>query len=168
MKPIATLNRVFVQSVFKDLCANKTSFLAYYWEMESLAVVIAVLLLIAVLAGPIAIGLSSKSLTNYLNERKLRVSNRVTFQILDALRKMIHLLLIILGTTIGSQFLILQQLPLIPRIIGLFALITSYIGFRREFFPDKFFVRDLFSRFGISRKNGRSSGKDGFGPSGQH
>jgi hypothetical protein len=84
------------------------------------------------------------------------------------LRKIIHLLLVTLGTIIGSQFLILQQLPLIPRLIGLFALITSYIGLRREYFPDKFFIRQLFSNFGVFKKNGRSSGRDGFGPGGQH
>ena len=136
--------------------------------MESLAVVIVTLFLIALLAGPFAIGLSSKRLTNYLNTRELGNTKRIIFLILDVLRKMLHLLLTILGTIIGSQFLILQEFPLVPRIIGVFALVTSYIGFRREYFPDKFFVRDLFSKFGISRKNGRSSGRDGFGPGGQH
>lgn len=174
--------------------------------MESLAVVVAALLLIAVLAGPLAILLSSKRLTNFLksserldtpsassqlssgslgassassatselsSDKKAatgasRNVKAVLLIIFNILRKIIHLLLVILGTIIGSQFLILQQLPLIPRLIGLFALITSYIGLRREYFPDKFFIRQLFSNFGVFKKNGRSSGRDGFGPGGQH
>ena len=157
--------------------------------MESLAVVVAVLLLIAVLAGPLAILFSSKQLTNFLKSSgnlgassassKLSSGNLGAsgasrnfkgqiLKVLDIFRKIIHLLLVTLGTVIGSQFLILQQLPLIPRLIGLFALITSYIGLRREYFPDKFFIRQLFSKFGISKKNGLSSGRDGFGPGGQH
>ena len=177
--------------------------------MESLAVVVAALLLIAVLAGPLAILLSSKRLTNFLksserldtpsassqlssgslgassassassatselsSDKKAasgasRNVKAVLLIILNMLRKIIHLLLVTLGTIIGSQFLILQQLPLIPRLIGLFALITSYIGLRREYFPDKFFIRQLFSNFGVFKKNGRSSGRDGFGPGGQH
>ena len=177
--------------------------------MESLAVVVAALLLIAVLAGPLAILLSSKRLTNFLksserldtpsassqlssgslgassassassatsdlssNKKAASGASRnvkaVLLIILNMLRKIIHLLLVTLGTIIGSQFLILQQLPLIPRLIGLFALITSYIGLRREYFPDKFFIRQLFSNFGVFKKNGRSSGRDGFGPGGQH
>jgi hypothetical protein len=174
--------------------------------MESLAVVVAALLLIAVLAGPLAILLSSKRLTNFLKSSERLDTPSASSQlssgslgassassatselssdkkaatgasrnvkallliIFNILRKIIHLLLVILGTIIGSQFLILQQLPLIPRLIGLFALITSYIGLRREYFPDKFFIRQLFSNFGVFKKNGRSSGRDGFGPGGQH
>ena len=29
-------------------------------------------------------------------------------------------------------------------------------------------MRDLIAKFGVSRKNGRSSGNDGHGPEGQH
>jgi hypothetical protein len=40
-------------------------------------------------------------------------------------------------------------------------------GLRREYFPEFFFMRNLFAKFGVSRKNGRSSGNDGHGPEGQ-
>lgn len=136
--------------------------------MESLAILVALLFIVAFLAGPIAIGLSSRRLTNYLNGRKSGEVNSIIFLVLDLLRKILHIFLVLLGTIIGTQFLILQKLPLVPRLIGLFALSTSYIGLRREYFPDKFFIRQLFSSLGISKKNGRSSGQDGFGPDGQH
>jgi hypothetical protein len=29
-------------------------------------------------------------------------------------------------------------------------------------------MRDLFAKFGVNRRNGRSSGDDGNGPEGQH
>jgi hypothetical protein len=78
------------------------------------------------------------------------------------------LVLVAFGNLIGVQFLFIAGLPLIPRLIGLFSVITCYIGLRREYFPDFFFVRDLLAKFGVSRKNGRSSGNDGHGPEGQH
>jgi hypothetical protein len=66
------------------------------------------------------------------------------------------------------MWLFTAELPFIPRLIGLFAVITSYIGLRREYFPEFFLMSDLFAKFGVSRKNGRTSGKDGNGPAGQH
>jgi hypothetical protein len=66
------------------------------------------------------------------------------------------------------MWLLITELPLISRLIGLFSVVTSYIGLRREYFPEFFFMRDLFTKFGVSRKNGHSSGNDGHGPEGQH
>ena len=88
--------------------------------------------------------------------------------ILNLLRKFIHLILVAFGNLIGVQFLLISGLPLIPRVIGFFSIVTCYIGLRREYFPEFFFMRDLFAKFGVSRKNGRSSGNDGHGPEGQH
>jgi hypothetical protein len=90
------------------------------------------------------------------------------FVLLNILRKAFHLILVAFGNLIGVQFLLISGLPLIPRVIGLFSIVTCYIGLRREYFPDFFFMRDLFAKFGVSRKNGRSSGDDGHGPEGQH
>ena len=88
--------------------------------------------------------------------------------ILNLLRKFVHLILVALGNLIGVMWLFTAELSFIPRLIGLFSVITCYIGLRREYFPEFFFMRDLFVKFGVSRKNGRSSGKDGNGPAGQH
>ena len=131
--------------------------------MESLAIVVVFLFLIAILAGPLSIALSSDFL-------KSRLSSQASLGIviLNLLRKAIHLLLVAFGNLIGVQFLLIAGLPLIPRIVGLFSIMTCYIGLRREYFPELFFVRNLVAKFGISRKNGRSSGNDGHGPEGQH
>ena len=131
--------------------------------MESLAIVVVMLFLIALLAGPISIGLSSKFIQSSLSSQA-----SLGIVILNLLRKAIHLILVAFGTLIGVQFLFIAGLPLIPRVIGLFAVITCYIGLRREYFPEFFFARDLFAKLGVARKNGRTSGNDGHGPEGQH
>ncbi len=131
--------------------------------MESLAIVVVMLFLIALLAGPISIGLSSKFIQSRLSSQA-----SLGIVILNLLRKAIHLILVAFGTLIGVQFLFIAGLPLIPRVIGLFAVITCYIGLRREYFPEFFFARDLFAKFGVARKNVRTSGNDGHGPEGQH
>jgi hypothetical protein len=131
--------------------------------MESLAIVIIFLFSTALLAGPLSIGLSS----NFVKSR-LESKASIGLVILNILRKVIHLLLIAFGNLIGFQFLLITGFPLIPRLVGLFSIVTCYIGLRREYFPELFLMRNLFSKFGVSRKNGRSSGDDGHGPEGQH
>ena len=131
--------------------------------MESLAIVVATLFLIALLAGPLSILLSSRFI-----HARLSGKSSIWITILNALRKVIHLLFVAFGTLVGVQFLFISGLPLVPRAVGLFSVMTCYIGLRREYFPEFFFMRDLFAKFGVSRKNGRSSGDDGNGPAGQH
>jgi len=131
--------------------------------MESLALVVTILFLIAVLAGPLSIALSSQFVKS-----RLETKSSLAIVILNLFRKFLHLVLVAFGNLIGVQFLFIAGLPLIPRLIGLFSVVTCYIGLRREYFPDFFFVRDLLAKFGVSRKNGRSSGNDGHGPEGQH
>jgi hypothetical protein len=131
--------------------------------VESLAIVVVMLFLIAILAGPISIALSSKFLKSRLDSKA-----SLGIVILNLIRKAIHLVVVAFGNLIGVQFLLIAGLPLIPRLIGFFAVVTCYIGLRREYFPEFFFARDLVAKLGISRKNGRSSGNDGHGPEGQH
>ena len=131
--------------------------------MESLAIVIVILFLIALLAGPLSIGLSSQFVKSRMESKA-----SLAIVILNLLRKFIHLILVAFGNLIGVQFLFIAGLPFIPRLIGLFSVVTCYIGLRREYFPDFFIVRDMLAKFGVSRKNGRSSGNDGHGPEGQH
>ena len=123
----------------------------------------AILLLIALLAGPLSIALSSQFVKS-----RLETKASLVIVILNLLRKFVHLILVAIGNLVGVMWLFTAELPFIPRLIGLFAVITCYIGLRREYFPEFFFMRDLFAKFGVSRKNGRSSGKDGNGPAGQH
>ena len=131
--------------------------------MESLAIVVVVLFLIALLAGPFSIALSSQFVKS-----RLETKASLAIVILNLLRKLVHFILVAFGNLIGVQLLFIVGLPLIPRVIGLFSVVTCYIGLRREYFPEFFFMRDLFAKFGVSRKNGRSSGDDGHGPEGQH
>ena len=131
--------------------------------MESLAIVVAILFLIALLAGPLSIALSSQFVKS-----RLETKASLAIVILNLLRKFVHLILVAFGNLIGVQFLIIAGLPLFPRLVGVFSIVTCYIGLRREYFPEFFFMRDLFAKFGVIRKNGRSSGDDGNGPAGQH
>jgi hypothetical protein len=131
--------------------------------MESLAIVVIILFLMAMLAGPLSIGLSSQFVKSRLDAKA-----SLAIVILNLIRKFVHLVLVAFGNLIGVQFLLISGLPLVPRLVGLFSVVTCYIGLRREYFPEFFFMRDLFAKFGVSRKNGRSSGDDGHGPEGQH
>ena len=131
--------------------------------MESLAYFVAILFLIALLAGPLSIALSSQFVKS-----RLETKASLVIVVLNLLRKFIHLVLVAFGNLIGVMWLLIAEIPLIPRLIGLFSVVTSYIGLRREYFPELFFIRDLFAKFGVTRKNGRSSGNDGHGPEGQH
>jgi hypothetical protein len=131
--------------------------------VESLAYFVAILFLIALLAGPLSIALSSKFVKS-----RLETKASLVIVLLNMLRKFVHLILVAFGNLIGIMWLLIAEIPLIPRLIGLFSVVTSYIGLRREYFPELFFIRDLFAKFGVSRKNGRSSGNDGHGPEGQH
>ena len=131
--------------------------------MESLAIVVIILFLIAMLAGPLSIAISSQ-----LVKSRLETKASIAIVILNLLRKFVHLILVAFGNLIGVQFLLISGLPLIPRLVGLFSVVTCYIGLRREYFPEFFLAKDLIAKLEFSRKNGRSPGDDGNGPAGQH
>jgi hypothetical protein len=158
--------------------------------MESLAVLVAILFLIAIFAGPFAIAISSPRL-------KYRMSSKQGFiwMILRILRQLLHFVATTLGFFIGSQLIGLAVSA--GKLIGVFAVVTSYIALRREYFPDFYVTRSLFTRLNIpsfsqlknqkneeppvfsadgteiirakkSKRFGRTSGRDGHGPAGQH
>ncbi len=131
--------------------------------MESLALFVAILFLIALLAGPLSMALSSKFVKS-----RLETKSSLVIVIMNLLRKFVHLVIVVFGNLIGIMWLFMAELPIFSRLIGLFSIVTSYIGLRREYFPEFFLVGDLRSSFGVLRKNGRSSGRDGNGPAGQH
>ena len=131
--------------------------------MESLAILVIFLFLIAILAGPISIALSSRAVKSRLDSQA-----SLGVVVLNLIRKAIHLILVAFGNLVGVQFMFIAGLPLLPRAVGLFSVVTCYIALRREYFPEFFFFRELRAKLGISRKNGRSSGNDGHGPEGQH
>jgi hypothetical protein len=109
--------------------------------VESLAIVVLILFSIAFFAGPLAILLSAKKLT-----QRLESKGGGGFKFINLLRKLALVILVILALTTGFQFLTISGLPLIPRATGLFAIVTSYIALRREFFPQTFIVGSLLRK----------------------
>jgi hydrogenase/urease accessory protein HupE len=147
--------------------------------MESLAILVAILFLIALLAGPIAIALSA-------------VRGKSPF--LNVIRKILHGFFVAMSLWVGLMFFSNPDLPFVVNLIGLFGLVMGYIALRREYFPDVKILAPLLAKFGFKTgsakgldddapsggsnsrhgprlkwpRSGGSSGKDGHGPGGQH
>jgi hypothetical protein len=142
--------------------------------MESLAVLVLILFLIDILAGPIAITLTLPKLVNAISSQSRSVS-----MVFTVFRRLLHGFLITMGVFLGSWFVNIAELP--AKLLGVFSIVTSYIALRREYFPEFYLLANISSKLGIRKaapgdhgptlkwkKNGRSSGKDGHGPGGQH
>ena len=142
--------------------------------MESLAILVAIIFLIDIVAGPIAIALTLPKLVNAISSQSKSVS-----LVLTVFRRLVHGLLVTIGFFIGSWLVNIVQTP--AKLFGIFSIVTSYIAVRREYFPDFYLLANISSKLGIRKaapgdhgptlkwkKNGRSSGKDGHGPGGQH
>jgi hypothetical protein len=114
--------------------------------MESLAVVIIILFLIALFAGPMAIVLTADQIT-----KNLRSKDGNIFKFINLVRRLFLLVLVFLASIVGFQFLTLGELLMIPRVSGLFALVTSYIAIRREFFPNFLILRSFVKRLKNSK-----------------
>jgi hypothetical protein len=117
--------------------------------MESLAVLVAILFLTAILSGPIVILLA-----------------RIKFHSIVAqiIKRIIQGVLTLIGVIAGGQFLFAPGLPVSVRLIGIASITMCYIGVRKEYFPQF----RLLSSILPSRSNGRSNGDDGNGPGSQH
>jgi len=129
--------------------------------MESLAVLVAIIFLVAIFAGPFAIALTSRKLKRFFFSK-----TGVGWKVLEILRKFLHIVSISLGTLVGFQLISLAVTA--GKMIGVLAVVTSYVALRREYFPEVHIFGNLLGKIGIKRKNGRSSGNDGHGPEGQH
>ena len=142
--------------------------------MESLAVLVAILFLIDLLAGPIAILLTWGKLVRFISSQSKNV-----VLVLTVIRRIVHGLLVTVGLFIGTWLVYITVTP--AKLFGLFSLITSYIALRREYFPDFHLLAIILNKVGIRKiapgdhgpalkwkRSGRSSGSDGHGPGGQH
>jgi len=142
--------------------------------MESLAVLVLIIFLMSLLAGPAAIALTWSKLGTTISSQ-----SRGLALVLTTLRRLVHGLLISIGLYLGSWLTVIAETP--AKVFGLFSVVTSYIALRREYFPDLHLFAMIGNKLGIRkvgpgdhgpkfkwRKNGRSSGKDGHGPGGQH
>jgi len=142
--------------------------------MESLAVFVAILFLMDVLAGPIAILLTWGKLLRFISSQSKNVA-----LVLTVIRRIVHGFLVTVGLFIGTWLAYIAVTP--AKLFGLFSLITSYIALRREYFPDFHLLALVLNKVGIRKiapgdhgpsmkwkRNGHSSGSDGYGPGGQH
>ena len=142
--------------------------------MEGLAYLVVITLSIALFSGPFAIALTSHRLVKFLNSKE-----GVLWAIVNALRKIIHLLTITIGLFLGLSLMAVGVT--ITKIIGVYAIVLGYIALRREYFPDFHLLATIGNKLGIRKvghgdhgpaikwkRNGRSSGDDGHGPGGQH
>ena len=129
--------------------------------MESLAVLVAVLFLIDLLAGPVALLLTWGKLLRFISSQSKNV-----VLVLTVIRRIVHGFLVIMGVLIGTWLTFIVVTP--AKLFGLFSVITSYIALRREYFPNFLIFGNFLGKLGVKRKNGRSSGSDGHGPEGQH
>ena len=142
--------------------------------MKSLAVLVLIIFLIDIVAGPIAIALTLPKLVNAISSQSKGVS-----MVLTVFRRLVHGLLITIGFLIGAWLAYIAVTP--AKLFGIFSIVTSYIALRREYFPDFHLLANISSKLGVRRvapgehgptnkwkKNGRSSGKDGHGPGEQH
>jgi uncharacterized Tic20 family protein len=142
--------------------------------MEGLAYLVVIIFSITLFSGPFAIALTSHRLVKFLNSKE-----GVLWAIVNVLRKIIHLLAITIGTFLGLS--LMAMAVTISKIIGTYAIVLAYIALRREYFPDFHLLATIGNKLGIRKvgpgdhgpklkwkRNGRSSGNDGHGPSGQH
>ena len=142
--------------------------------MESLAYLVVIIFMVTIFSGPFAIALTADRLVNFLDTKESAV-----WAIINVIRKIVHLLAITIGTFLGMSLISMGVTG--PKLIGIYAIVLAYIALRREYFPDFHLLAILGNKLGIRKvgpgdhgpkikwkRNGRSSGKDGHGPGGQH
>ncbi len=146
--------------------------------MESLAKLVALMVLSALLSAPIAILITL-------------IQRKSTNLAVIVLRRILQGGFLALSLFFGLFFFFNLQMPLVIHAIGLYALVLTYIAIRREYFPDVRIIAPLLAKFGVTlwkkqkrsgnergsshfgpvvkwRRGGRSGENDGHGPEGQH
>jgi hypothetical protein len=150
--------------------------------MESLAYLVVIIFMVTLFSGPFAIALTSHRLVKFLDSKE-----GLLWAIINVLRKILHLLAVTIGAFLGMS--LVSMAVTIPKLVGIYAIVLAYIALRREYFPAFYVTRYLSSRLGFKSKDepriysadgteiirakkasrfGRSSGRDGHGPGGQH
>ena len=142
--------------------------------MESLAYLVVIIFMVTIFSGPFAIALTADRLVKFLDSEESAV-----WVVVNVIRKIVHLLAITIGTFLGMSLISMGVTG--PKLIGIYAIVLAYIALRREYFPDFHLLAVLGNKLGIRKvgpgdhgpkikwkRNGRSSGKDGHGPGGQH
>lgn len=151
--------------------------------MESLAYLVVIIFMITLFSGPFAIALTSRRLVKFLNSKE-----SVPWAIVNVLRKIVHAITTIIGAFLGFSLMSMGGVT-VAKFFGAYAIVLAYIAVRREYFPEFFILVRLLILLGIKGKEepriysadgteiirakkvkriGRSSGRDGHGPEGQH
>ena len=141
--------------------------------MESLAYLVLIIFAVTLFAGPLAIVLALKVLVNFLNSKV-----GLPWAIVNVLRRILHGFAVIIDLFLGITLLFSGVTA--AQLLSVYALLMAYIALDLEYFAKNSNFRGkvvppVYSADGteiIRAKNvkrfGRSTGRDGHGPGGQH
>ena len=141
--------------------------------MESLAYLVLIIFAVTLFAGPLAIVLALKVIVNFLNSKV-----GLPWAIVNVLRRILHGFAVIIDLFLGITLLFSGVTA--AQLLSIYALLMAYIALDLEYFAENSNFRGkelppVYSADGteiIRSKNvkrfGRSTGRDGHGPGGQH
>ena len=141
--------------------------------MESLAYLVLIIFAVTLFAGPLAIVLALKVLVNFLNSKV-----GLPWAIVNVLRRILHGLAVIIDLFLGITLLFSGVTA--AQLLSVYALLMAYIALDLEYFAENSNFRGkvvppVYSADGTEiirdkkvKRLGRSSGRDGHGPGGQH
>ena len=141
--------------------------------MESLAYLVLIIFAVTLFAGPLAIVLALKVIVNFLNSKV-----GLPWAIVNVLRRILHGFAVIIDLFLGITLLFSGVRA--AQLLSVYALLMAYIALDLEYFAKNSNFRGkvvppVYSADGteiIRAKNvkrfGRSTGRDGHGPGGQH
>jgi hypothetical protein len=141
--------------------------------MESLAYLVLIIFAVTLFAGPLAIVLALKVIVNFLNSKV-----GLPWAIVNVLRRILHGFAVIIDLFLGITLLFSGVTA--AQLLSVYALLMAYIALDLEYFAKNSNFRGkvvppVYSADGteiIRAKNvkrfGRSTGRDGHGPGGQH
>ena len=141
--------------------------------MESLAYLVVIIFMVTLFAGPLAIVLALKVLVNFLNSKV-----GLLWAIVKVLRRILHSFAVIIDLFLGITLLFSGVRA--AQLLSVYALVMAYIALDLEYFSENSNFRSkksppVYSADGTEiirakkvKRLGRSTGRDGHGPGGQH
>jgi hypothetical protein len=142
-------------------------------EMESLAILGAIVVFTPILSGIISLVLTLRIFVTAINSRSKNVALTLTI-----LRRIIQGFFLLIGFPLACFLLFIDAIPL--KFLGLFSLALLYFALHLEYISKNSNFRGkkelpVYSADGTEiirakkvKRFGRSSGRDGHGPGGQH
>ena len=141
--------------------------------MESLAYLVLIIFAVTLFAGPLAIVLALKVIVNFLNSKV-----GLPWAIVNVLRRILHGFAVIIDLFLGITLLFSGVTA--AQLLSVYALLMAYIALDLEYFAENSNFRGkvvppVYSADGTEinraknvKRFGRSTGRDGHGPGGQH